>query len=465
MKTKLTCLLAICLLHMPLYSCAQILWEYLLEDEGNVWVIDMVEVENGNTLAIGNWSDNNFNLRVFVTKLDLAGNVIWEQILDEQYGEFALNVVPTEDGYLLNTGAEAFDFFSLVFKMTTDGELLWSQSVFFIEQTERKSMVTDSEGNIYLNGNAVSPSTCFCPTVVKLDADEQAFNQWVYGSAEFDTYRSQQLFITADDQLIMTNSAQAGPEYFQWILAINTDGTVENQHSIQVYNSNLERRVLSELYNDQEILLSGVNNQEGISSLIRYNLATEEIKTSFENPISADEDHTIFLLNDGRIGLIYDPGSGSDYDFLRILVREPDGTTCYIQDVDFYSSPETEVVFQQGNGQIYMGGLTRDWMQSFDYVFSIDDQTCGTVSTQEHTVSRLVELAPNPSSISFRAVFSEPIPRTLYLYNQQGQVLFQGQTQNTQVEIPTVDLPNGTYLLQVHEESGVVYTEKVAVLH
>ena len=465
MKTKLTYLLAICLLQMPLYSFAQIQWEYLLEDEGNVWVIDMVEVENGNTLAIGNWRDNNFNLRVFVTKLDLAGNVIWEQILDEQYGEFALNVVPIEDGYLLNTGANTFDFLSLVFKMTTDGEILWSQSVFFIEQTERKSMVTDSEGNIYLNGNVVSPNSCFCPTIVKLDSVGLTFNQWIYGSAEYNHYRSQQLFITAEDQLIMTNKVQSGPEYFQWILEINTDGTVENQHTVQVYNSNLERRVLSELYNDQEILFSGIKAEDGNSLVLRYDLVTEEVKASFENPIPADEFHTIFLLNDGRIGLIYDPGSGSNYDFLRMMVYEPDGTVCFLQDLDFYLSPVAKVVFQRGNGQIYVGGRAGEWMVDYGFVFAINDQACGTVSTQEHTVSRLVELAPNPSSSSFRATFPESLPRTLYLYNQQGQVLFQGQTQDTQVEIPTLDLPNGTYLLQVQEESGEVYTEKVAVLH
>ncbi|MEO1713548.1 MAG: T9SS type A sorting domain-containing protein, partial [Bacteroidota bacterium] len=305
-------------------------------------------------------------------------------------------------------------------------------------------------------------NSCFCPTIVKLDPDGLVYNQWIYGSAEFNTNRSQQLFITADDQLIMTNVAQSGLEYFQWILEVNTDGTVENQHSIQVYNPNLERRVLSELYNDQEMLLSGISNENGISSLIRYNLATEEIKTSFENPIPADEDHTIFLLNDGRIGLIYDP---VDYDFLRVLVREPDGTTCYTREIDFYNSPETEVAFQRGNGQIYIGGLTRDWMQSFASVFTIDDQPCTTVSTQDFTLTELVELAPNPSRTSFTVTFSESASRNVNLYNQQGQVVFQGQTQNTQVEIPTVDLSNGTYLLRIQEESGVVHTEKVAVLH
>ncbi|MEM1220565.1 MAG: T9SS type A sorting domain-containing protein [Bacteroidota bacterium] len=77
----------------------------------------------------------------------------------------------------------------------------------------------------------------------------------------------------------------------------------------------------------------------------------------------------------------------------------------------------------------------------------------------------MVELAPNPSRTSLRAIFSQSIPRTLNLYDQQGQVLFQLQTQNTPVEIPTVDLPNGIYLLQVQEERGVAYTEKVIVLH
>ena len=120
-------------------------------------------------------------------------------------------------------------------------------------------------------------------------------------------------------------------------------------------------------------------------------------------------------------------------------------------------------MFYNANGTnwyVFPGDLDVDYRGSLMIrpVFGTYQQT---VSIDKYkTASAIINIYPNPAKELLTVNLNDAQQNKITVYDVVGKLVFQAETTTTQLNIDTKDFPQGVYLLQIQNESGIT-TKKI----
>lgn len=133
--------------------------------------------------ANGNPSDGDED--VYVIKTDVDGDVIWERAYDPGFEEFAYDVVETSDGhfviagYAKSTPQDEFDIYLL--KIDIRGEIIWESFLGTDEVEQANALWAAEDGGLVIAGRRSDPAGLDEDILItKVDADGN--EEWTYVS-------------------------------------------------------------------------------------------------------------------------------------------------------------------------------------------------------------------------------------------------------------------------------------------
>ena len=155
------------------------IWQKTYGLSGKDVVSSIKETSDGGYVITGYTDSFGVNENIFVIKVDSSGNIIWQYIYDSNGIDFSEKIIETQDGnylvigYTLAAGGTTFDL--LVFKLDTNGNILWQKVYDTSFNVYVNSAIETSDGGYLITGNIYQGGTGN-GFLIKLDKD--GIPQW-----------------------------------------------------------------------------------------------------------------------------------------------------------------------------------------------------------------------------------------------------------------------------------------------
>lgn len=403
---------------------------------------------------------------ISLSKIDIAGNVLWTKYFGKQYNEYLLYMNKTNDNNLILCGeTHTFsDIDAWIMKLDSSGNTLWNSGITSTVNESFKYVEQTSEGGYITCGFQSDSNSSNDIFIAKFDSAGDIQWQKTYGGTDND-YADAIKQVQDGGYLISADTRSFGlPDYDIYMIKVDSAGNF--------------------LWDN----LSGGPLADGCQGFI----ITSDFKnlTFGESFVSLALPYQYFLqLTDSAGGVIWEKtmGTSAGSDAAFSAVETTDGSfvlTGYSNSNDS-NSPIDLVVFKinalgdsvwsqyYGNAGIDIGyhiikcmgggyliaGTT--WNNDNDYyLLKVDDS--GLVSTPDADGSiSSVKIYPNPSDGMFNVIFPKMILNpAVRIYDYSGAMVFEENfnTYTNAIEIKTSKL-SGLYFIHVKTQDQTFYSK------
>jgi hypothetical protein len=230
---------------------------------------DIVVCANQDILMIGTTSSDASNgANVYVLRTDTNFQCIWSLSLGGAGIEEGVTVVENADQELLvigNTSSTNNNGYGMiVWKLDSNGELLWSQTYGGSNWDFATHGVAVSDGSYWITGRTYSfGNGATDAMLLHIDANGSIINQWTYGTALEDEFVDLD-FLNDGTMLLTGNQRTDDTTCLGWLATINADGILSNFNFFG--NDTLSAYIHHTLVHDDYIVHCGHTYQNGIES-------------------------------------------------------------------------------------------------------------------------------------------------------------------------------------------------------
>jgi hypothetical protein len=263
---------------------------------------DIVVCANQDILMIGTTSSDASNgANVYVLRTDTNFQCIWSLSLGGAGIEEGVTVVENADQELLvigNTSSTNNNGYSMiVWKLDSNGELLWSQTYGGSNWDFATHGVAVSDGSYWITGRTYSfGNGATDAMLLHIDANGNIINQWTYGTALEDEFVDLD-FLNDGTMLLTGNQRTDDTTCLGWLATINADGILSNFNFFG--NDTLSAYIHHTLVHDDYIVHCGHTYQNGIeSSYLRRLFQNGSVEWErFENQSQPETYYDVILRN------------------------------------------------------------------------------------------------------------------------------------------------------------------------
>jgi hypothetical protein len=263
---------------------------------------DIMVCANQDILLIGTTSSDASNgANVYVLRTDTNFQCIWSLSLGGAGIEEGVTVVENTDQELLvigNTSSTNNNGYSMiVWKLDSNGELLWSQTYGGSNWDFATHGVAVSDGSYWITGRTYSfGNGATDAMLLHIDANGNIINQWTYGTALEDEFVDLD-FLNDGTMLLTGNQRTDDTTCLGWLATINADGILSNFNFFG--NDTLSAYIHHTLVHDDYIVHCGHTYQNGIeSSYLRRLFQNGSVEWErFENQSQPETYYDVILRN------------------------------------------------------------------------------------------------------------------------------------------------------------------------
>lgn len=396
---------------------------------------------------------------IWVVKVDLSGNIIWDKSFGGNDGESALDAVMTSDGNIVLAGSSnssnsgdvsSENIYSTtdpwLLKIDTMGNILWQKRYPTINQAQINTIIEDDEGQLIMAISTDTPNDALKQVdihgdydiwLLKMDDSGELLSQNSYGGIS--TESDPVLLFYAGKYYLACSSGSAS--------ASGNKG-MDNVGVIDIWFLQLNK----DLSISREIILGGenielVNRGLGIYAYGNNDIVVTTSTTSSTNTASwgntthyGDADFLIVVMDTTlRISYSVQTG-GNDFDESTVTVVNQKGELLL---------GGTSASPPSGTKKAPLYGALDFWLAWLDT----------PVFTEEyHQPENSVVLYPNPAVHALHFESGSDY-KNYTLFSITGEQLQSGRVTEGQNRIEVADLPSGMYIIRLEGE-GVSFTKK-----
>ena len=137
----------------------ELLWERTIGGSGTEWAKDMVPLEDGGFLLLGESNSYNENFDVLVVRIDAGGNEVWSKTLDTGVNESGTAVLKAANGDLLVMAVISYmgDSSGMyrdtrLYRLDSEGNVLWNMLYRGDDKQAGDAMSWTTDGDIVIAG-------------------------------------------------------------------------------------------------------------------------------------------------------------------------------------------------------------------------------------------------------------------------------------------------------------------------
>jgi len=322
---------------------------------------DIVVCANQDILMIGTTSSDASNgANVYVLRTDTNFQCIWSLSLGGAGIEEGVTVVENTDQELLvigNTSSTNNNGYGMiVWKLDSNGELLWSQTYGGSNWDFATHGVAVSDGSYWITGRTYSfGNGATDAMLLHIDANGSIINQWTYGTALEDEFVDLD-FLNDGTMLLTGNQRTDDTTCLGWLATINADGILSDFNFFG--NDTLSAYIHHTLVHDDYIVHCGHTYQNGIeSSYLRRLFQNGSVDWErLENQSQPETYYDVILRNNDYYiaSKSKEIGAGG---FDALLYRRSQGG--WFQDAMFYGTANDDAflsLVDHPNGWLYSVG-------------------------------------------------------------------------------------------------------------
>ena len=464
--------------------------------------------DGGYIIAGGSKSSNgdttvNYGLFDFwIVKINSVGNIQWQKSLGGSNNEIAYSVQQTSDGGYIVAGETNSSNGNItqsygerdmwVVKLDLNGNLVWQKTfggsgddvARYIRQTPDGGYIvigsTSSFDGVVASGNRGLGDVW----VLKLDNAGNLQWEKTYGGGNID--RGNSIELTSDGGYIMACNSKSNDNqvtgnhgnYDYWIVKINSSGNIQWQKSLGGSNSD-EAYSAKQTTDGGYIVLGASISNNGDVTGNHGNYDYWLVKLNSSGNIQWQKSHG---------GTLYDHGRSVSQTTDGGYILSGYAMPIAMEGVTAIGSNDYLVIKTDSTGdaqwQRTFGHLTDDYsnaiLQTPDegYIISgYSDAVTGTtsnydywviklagnqLSTNEVAVKRNITIFPNPVK-NFLNINNLPLESTVTINDAAGRKVYSKKYSEKNITINTSELINGNYILQIENERRIIFSEKIIV--
>ncbi len=211
--------------------------------------------------------------RVQLTKMDVQGNVVFEQVYDDDQSntkvEIAEGLIETSNGDFIIFGNDFSDYNDFIYRVDANGNQLWKQTFEWGPFTGTFDAIETPDGDVIFNG-FYADSSILINHLYRLDTDGNLVWQNDYSEAFNFEYKGG--FIqTSDGNLVMityendpnVTSSTVGSDGFYELVKVNLDGDEIWRRTFGFSSTNLACAIVEA--NNQDLVVVGRQDNQGIN--------------------------------------------------------------------------------------------------------------------------------------------------------------------------------------------------------
>ncbi|MBK8549509.1 MAG: hypothetical protein IPL53_00060 [Ignavibacteria bacterium] len=165
------CILIAMLLYNNINSYSQSIFQIAVGGTGNEISNSSIQTTYEGFVFSGNTNSFGAGLSdIYVTKVDIAGNVVWTKTIGGTEADNAASIIQSSDGGLVLTGSTSSFGAGLsdlvIAKLNTNGTLIWFKTIGGVNSEIGSSICRTADGGFVITGNtgsfgAGSEDICF----------------------------------------------------------------------------------------------------------------------------------------------------------------------------------------------------------------------------------------------------------------------------------------------------------------
>ncbi len=163
---------------------------------------------------------------VLIMRLDVAGNLVWNQTWGNSDRDDISSIVQTNDGGFIVTGdtVTASGWYAWVLKLDDSGNVQWQKT--YTTPSGINSILATSDGGYITAGNFLAQGRGFDGWVMKLNGQGDIQWQKTYGGSQYDLFNS--IIATGNGNYMVSgySSSFSAGEWDVWVLALDGSGNI-----------------------------------------------------------------------------------------------------------------------------------------------------------------------------------------------------------------------------------------------
>lgn len=137
-------------------------WSIKLGNENLEYIYSMIEVNDGYVLAGANSLSVNDYYDVWIVKLDLHGNIVWQKSYGGEMADAASKIIETDNGFIIAGETQSFGNGSLAYSdiliinLDKDGNVIWQKTYGIEEYEQFGDIIKSKNGGYIISGSTLS---------------------------------------------------------------------------------------------------------------------------------------------------------------------------------------------------------------------------------------------------------------------------------------------------------------------
>ncbi len=456
---------------IKLDAASQVVWTKLISDSAQVQVMvySVGECSTGGYYALGYTKDMNYIPNVFLMKMDVAGNMLWDKLFQMPVGESIYGSVPPKvtelpSGEFLICTA----MYSSVGIIKTDatGNVIFAKSIIG-DSLEPKNpgldAIVSNDGGILAAGKRGND-----PYFVKTDASGNI--QWtkIFTMSNFYN-RIYRMVATSDGGYIAAGMKADATTYTYsgFLMKLNANGNVD---WYKEYSNNIVGFFyftdIKELYNGSFLVIAAnASNDQRVLIQTDINGTLQSSRIIGVPAMENTYTYTGFDMSAAGLQLVYSTYSLS-FERTTYFFNTTD-LNLYWCDVTPYPLTETTVNYTP---VVTAGALVRPIVLSTASFSSVQTTTisltdyCLTSNVNEVAAPNTSSVFPNPVSTSGTITADQSAidnGAVFILFDMLGNEIKRTTLTNKQTEFAREAIPAGCYLYTISTEKGMIANGKI----
>lgn len=457
---------------VKLDSVGTISWQKPLGGTGDDIPNSIIQTIDGGFIVAGNSDSNDGDITTthtdfacWVVKLDLNGNIVWQNLYVNGSGSRA--IVQTNDtGYLIlgNSGA---NFYAL--KIDSTGSSIWEKYYGGSGLEQAMSLVKTLDGGFLFVGDADSNDGDVFGNhggqdfwVVKVDSLGNIIWQKCYGGTNGDNAFSAIQTIDGGYSIAGITSSIDGDitnnhgMYDYWIIKINNNGILEREKSFGGSNTDWSNSILETI--DGGFIVAGEtestdgdvigNHGDRDFWVLKLNTCVAHYSTlydSIQNSFTLTVHSTTTAL---ATGYNWDFGDGAS-STLAAPSHTYTADTVYNVCMKIYLNSGDSCIYCHILGKDSLGNIIRNP----GFAINVINSNNSADITQNSSDKTNMKVFPNPTSGIF-TIISKENEYKLIIINVLGEHVYQSEIKNPKAEIDLSKYPAGIYFINIKTEKG-----------
>lgn len=475
---------------IPLLSHAQkdtIAHLYTFGSVANDLAEDIAATSDGGLILVGSTaSSGDGNTDIYLLKIDSTCNKEWSWALGGLNNDWGYSVIETYDkGFLIAASTNSYGnggYDAMLLKRDSFGNFEWQKTYGGVDWDFAFDVVQTFDSGFVFCGETYNNTSGFSDVfVVKTNVlGDTMWTKTVGGSMED---RANAVIQTSDSNIVVVGYKNTVSDSTQaYLLKFNRDGDLLWDSTYGWSNYEIAKDVVEAL--DGNYVLAGTTTTTGLDKdyyVVKTTTNGAKIWEQVYAGVKDEESNAIAQIDNGDFWVVgYTEANGGGKRDAKMFRINPGGWWAGQNSTFGSLENEDATGFAYGlNGAMYLSGYSdsygeglKDLMvirvdtvvsqQQFSVLENIDVAAIGVKETLNNSLS-LSKIFPNPAQ-SIITIDVTQIPQRIQVVDLLGNVLLSQELKSFSTKIDLGSISSGVYLLNLSNNLGVTYVEKLVII-